>query len=179
MEIPKLVMNRKLQFFMLMCMVLPQVYCWTQLSNEPTPYQQVSRWMGSFKHWRTWMQDPLFWTNFFAMAVERLCYTIVWVRSRWFMKLCKNTFLREWGTPVDVVGSISIIAGTALLIYLLLLLLLLLKSGRAAVFLQQALPVRRPILLVLLQRAMVLGGKCDPVPMDHRPAALHLRTGSE
>mmetsp|Transcript_12780 Transcript_12780/g.17757 ORF Transcript_12780/g.17757 Transcript_12780/m.17757 type:complete len:304 (-) Transcript_12780:407-1318(-) len=103
MKIPKLVMNRKLQFFMLMCMVLPQVYCWTQLSNEPTPYQQVSRWMGSFKHWRTWMQDPLFWMNFLSMALERVCYTIVWVRSKWFMKLCKNSFLREWGTPVDVV----------------------------------------------------------------------------
>jgi len=107
MDIPKLEMNRKLQLFMFLCMLLPQVYCWTMLGDEP--YLLLSRWVSSFQHWQNWMHSPLFWMNFAAMAVERACYTIVWTQSRWFIKLCKTSALKEWGTPVDVVVRLFVI----------------------------------------------------------------------
>ncbi|GAB5365280.1 hypothetical protein AAMO2058_001044100 [Amorphochlora amoebiformis] len=102
-DIPKLVMNRKLQLIMLACMLIPQFVLFMYIKSNPSPAKQLSRWMSSFQHWRSWVASPPFWLNFAAMAVERVCYTIVWVRSKWFIKMCKTTFLRDWGTPVDVV----------------------------------------------------------------------------
>uniref|UniRef100_A0A6U2ZEX5 phosphatidyl-N-methylethanolamine N-methyltransferase n=1 Tax=Lotharella globosa TaxID=91324 RepID=A0A6U2ZEX5_9EUKA len=102
-EIPKLVMNRKLQLFMLACLVIPQFLVWNLVSSNPTPYQQVGQWLSSFQYWRDWVSSKAFWLNFAAMAIERVVYTIVWVRSKWFIRLCKSPILRNWGTPVDVV----------------------------------------------------------------------------
>jgi len=73
--------------------------------TDPTVTELLSSWLSSFANWQQWLSSPPFLGVLAVLSLERICYTIVWTRSKDFLRFCKMPPMCYLGSPVDVVVS--------------------------------------------------------------------------
>lgn len=110
-NVPPLVMNRKLQLLMILYIVLPQLIAVYVLDLDPSPSALWARWTRSITTgWPAWLQSRELWLISFCMFVERACYTVVWTKSEYFLRVSKRMPLRLLGSrPTEVVYKLFLL----------------------------------------------------------------------
>jgi len=99
--------DRQLQALMWVYFLVPYMWAW-QTQENPTVQEQVSTWLNQSWSQLTDHEVTLhFQAAFFALLIERLCYTWVHTFSPSFVRFCNTAIGRNMGKkPLDVVLTI-------------------------------------------------------------------------